>query len=390
MTKLQRVIGQLLTEIHQICAENDIEYVLHPKLTLFLMSGKGIPEHDDCRCVYMTAPNFQRFLKICGASLPKSRSLESLSTNPWYPEFYSARYGDTETFYMNINEGRNYVNHGIFIRIEILRAYPPNAMAKKLITMLELGWRANTYQYAMEGYGKWLVSKFLVRCLLLSGRKPVGGRLLKLAMRAYQCDNASVIVRKGTKNQIYKKEIFDRVQLLETDAGSFLIPLDWEGYVRAGLGKNTLKILETPDTPRLTVLENPYISGEKFLEACPHMDSFFKARLRIGGKRRKLRRLMDYRQYCWDMVNMAGDKYRLQSYYEKNRKRILNLAGAKNYDRLMTLFGPYIKAQKKYARYHQTFSLDREIDRIYYETLSMRGQGKFAARMKRYLRGGVK
>lgn len=386
MTKLQQTLYQLLKEIHEICVQNDITYTLHPQLVLFLQNELDIPENYDCRCVYMTVDDLHRFVSACGTNLPQNRSIESLHSNPTYPELYSARYSNTQTLCLNVNEGLNYVNNGIFIKIEVLRSYPKSSIKKKLLTMLELGWRANTYQYTNRFSKKELLSKTVVRFMMLLGRKNLSRFLYNFTLKAYQCENSKVRIRKdGWKSLALSKGVFEAELLTVSDDESFYIPIGWKKYLRTVFGSKYRQLLKKKYVPTMSIIENPYMSSEEFFKAYPQLGEFLKKRMGLHKETRRIKQLLKYRNYCWAMVNMAGDKYELKSYYDKNRTRILNLRKAKNNKRLMSLFKPYYKTQKKYAKYGQTFDIDPQIDKIYYYTLRENKKAAFANKMKELL-----
>lgn len=385
MTKLQQTLYQLLKEIHEICVANKIAYTLHPQLVLFLKNGLDIPENYDCRCVYMSAANLHRFVAVCRKNLPPNRGVDSLRTNPKYPEFYSARYSDTETLYLNVNEGFNYANNGLFIRIEALRSYPNSSIKRKLVSMMELGWRANTYQYTNRSSKKELLSKIAIRCMMLMGRRPLSRLLYHFSLKAYRCKNPKYRVRVKEKTVALPKKAFKRKKVRVSEEEFFYIPADWKKFLKSAYGKNYKQLLKKKYVPPISIIENPYISSEEFFKEYPDLGKFFRKRMRLRKDTRRMKKLLEYRDYCWAMVNMAGDKYRLKSYYDKNRAKILNLRKAKNYKKLMTLYKHYYKTQKKYEKYGQTFKIDPKIDKIYYETLRHNKKKAFANKMKELL-----
>lgn len=386
MTKLQQTLYQLMNEIHEICVKNKITYTLHPRLVLFLKNGLDIPEDFVCRCVYMPADDFHRFVSVCSANLPENRSIESLHSNPTYPELYSARYVNTDTLCLNINEGFNYVNNGLFIRIEMLRSYPKKSFKKKLISMLELGWRENTYQYNNVRYtNKQLISKIAVRCLMLLGRKNLSRILYNYTLKAYKCKNSKYRVCHKDKSMALPKSDFKPKLRRVADNERFYFPSGWKNFLESAYGKKYDRFLDKKYVPARSIIENPYMSSEEFFAQYPQLGEFLKKRMRFRKVVRKSKQLFEYRTYCWTMVNMAGDKFELKSYYDKNRQRIINLNEAKYYKKLMALFKPYYNAQKKYEMYGQTFSIDPEIDEIYYETLRNNGEKIFAEKMKKLL-----
>lgn len=385
MTKRQQVLYQLLKEIHKICEENEITYVLHPQLVLFLQNGLDIPENQKSRCVYMTSDNMHRFVSVCSRNLPKNRSIESLHSNPMYPYLYSARYGDTKTFHLNVNEGSNYINNVMFIQIEVLRSCPQSKIKKKILTILESGWRANTYQYGIRFRKKDFLSKAIVRCMLLIGRKNLSYWLYKLTSKVYQYENSLVLIRWKNQNLSFSRQTFEAEQFILFDGSLFYVPAGWREFLQIVFGEDYMRILEERYICPMSIIENPYMSGDSFFEKYPNLSVFFQNRIKFWKEKNKIETFYDYMNFCWTMVNMAADKYKLKSHYEKNRLRILDLKNDQKWSQLMTMFDAYYNTQKKYAKAKQTFTIDPELDQIYYETLCYNGKTDFAKKMKRYL-----
>lgn len=385
MTKLQEILYQLLREIHEICIENEIVYMLHPQLVLYLQNGLDIPEDQESRCVYMTSKDMHRFISVCDTCLPQNRYIESLHSNSMYPYLYNARYGNTETFYLDINEGTNYINNGIFIRIEVLRFCSQAKIKKKFLTILEAGWYANTYQYTIRFSGKDLLAKAIVRCMLLFGRKNLSRWLYSFTLKAYQHENQMVVVSWRNTNLILHQGIFELSQLTFADASTFCIPAGWRDYLQSVFKGDYMQMLEKRYIVPISTIENPFMSGNYFFKAYPKLRNFLRQRMKLWKVNMKNKIFGKYRVFCWEMVNMASDKYKLKKYYEENLLRILSLRKDKNWNQLMIIFEPYYRTQERYAKYKQTFSIDTELDKIYYETLCYNGKKKFAERMQKYL-----
>ena len=81
----QKVMLEILVEIHRICVENDITYWLEAGTLLGAIRHKGfIPWDDDCD-VSMPRKDYERFLQIAQEKLPETMFLQTKETDKEYP-----------------------------------------------------------------------------------------------------------------------------------------------------------------------------------------------------------------------------------------------------------------------------------------------------------------
>lgn len=157
--KETEVIMQLLSEIHDICQNNNIKYYLADDL--FLLAYEQLKEEEDNvedtddekeeerieqtpviqafsddredttdlprsdidirgGMIYMHPDDFLRFTKAVGKDERQNRALEWMGTNPVFPGLY-ARYVDTSTVYYTALRLCTEKQLGMFITINIIR-----------------------------------------------------------------------------------------------------------------------------------------------------------------------------------------------------------------------------------------------------------------------------
>lgn len=113
----QKVMLEILLEIHRICMENHITYWLEAGTLLGAIRHKGfIPWDDDCD-VSMPRKDYEKFLKIAQDKLPENMFLQTKETDPAYPLPW-AKIRKNGTLLIETGEtGEENYHHGIFVDI---------------------------------------------------------------------------------------------------------------------------------------------------------------------------------------------------------------------------------------------------------------------------------
>lgn len=113
----QKVMLEILVEIHRICVENDITYWLEAGTLLGAIRHKGfIPWDDDCD-VSMPRKDYERFLQIAQEKLPETMFLQTKETDKEYPLPW-AKIRKNGTLLIETGEtGEEKYHHGIFVDI---------------------------------------------------------------------------------------------------------------------------------------------------------------------------------------------------------------------------------------------------------------------------------
>lgn len=113
----QRVMLEILKEIHKICMKHDIKYTLIAGTLLGAIRHKGfIPWDDDCD-IAMLRPDYERFLEIAARELPEGYFLQTRKTDPGYPlNFTKIRKNNTLLIETGETGEENY-HHGVFVDI---------------------------------------------------------------------------------------------------------------------------------------------------------------------------------------------------------------------------------------------------------------------------------
>lgn len=126
----QKVMLDILKEIHKICISNDITYWLDAGTLLgALRHGGFIPWDDDCD-VCMERAEYNRFIAIAQEHLPEGYFLQTKDTDSEYPlNFAKIRKLGTELIETGESGDEKYC-HGIFVDIFPYDYYPSKWFVK--------------------------------------------------------------------------------------------------------------------------------------------------------------------------------------------------------------------------------------------------------------------
>lgn len=128
----QKVMLEILLEIHRICEENKITYWLEAGTLLGAVRHKGfIPWDDDCD-VAMPRKDYEKFLKIAQEKLPDNMFLQTEKTDSEYPIPW-AKIRKNGTILIETGEsGEEKYHHGIFVDIFPYDYYESEEIIRKL------------------------------------------------------------------------------------------------------------------------------------------------------------------------------------------------------------------------------------------------------------------
>lgn len=92
MSRENKEVIKLLTEIDKICKRQGISYVLGPQLTLCSVRNQEIAS-PHAGVVYMKTADMERFRQAVQEEIPDGRVVESMNNNKHFYGFFPAVYG---------------------------------------------------------------------------------------------------------------------------------------------------------------------------------------------------------------------------------------------------------------------------------------------------------
>lgn len=130
--ELKRVEYDLLKKFVSVCDDNNLKYFLLGGTLLGAVRHKGFIPWDDDIDVGMPRKDYEKFIKIAPSQLPEYIFLQTNETDSEYPQNF-AKLRNCNTTFIESSVKNLKINHGIYIDIFPLDAFPNNKLRQKII-----------------------------------------------------------------------------------------------------------------------------------------------------------------------------------------------------------------------------------------------------------------
>lgn len=242
----QKVMLEILCEIHRICIENNIRYWLYAGTLLGSIRHKGfIPWDDDCD-IAMMRDDYEKFLRIAQQYLPDDMHLQTRDIEPEYHLPFAKIRKDNTILIETGENGKEKYHHGIFVDI-----FPCDGYASGLF----IDWIRWTYLFRdkKKKYRKGTLKRALVTLYtnVVMGL-PVW---ISVKIRDFLIEHPS-LYRKGAdaKYVTYAIECFSPFRMKSCDifpvvlcsnifeGGDFYLPKNSDALLRAQYGDDYMEL----------------------------------------------------------------------------------------------------------------------------------------------------
>lgn len=140
MNELQKKEFELLTLFTQVCDQLGLQYFLVCGSALGAVKYQGFIPWDDDIDVGLLREDYERFLKEAPSLLPKHIFLQNYKTDPAFPAVFS-KLRNSNTTFIERSASRLPINHGIYIDVFPLDAYPDGKREQQC-----LEWKKQLYR----------------------------------------------------------------------------------------------------------------------------------------------------------------------------------------------------------------------------------------------------
>lgn len=185
MTEKARYADRLLEEFESICEDNNIEYRLAWGPENY---GSG---------VIMTPSNCRKFMDVVNSNHRDNRVIESWANSPNYPT-PTVRYVGTDSLCYNVLDYPNYMYHGVFVEINVLRELS-SSISDKYYNIAERGIYLNTYNFTTQKHKKnddKLLKRYDFICKLAGGVGALKKKTLMHILKSQDISLDSEVARK--------------------------------------------------------------------------------------------------------------------------------------------------------------------------------------------------
>ncbi len=383
MSRENKEVIKLLTEIDKICKRQGISYVLGPQLTLCSVRNQEIAS-PHAGVVYMKTADMERFRQAVQEEIPDGRVVESMNNNKHFYGFF-LRYTDLNTLCLRLNEGRNYKYPGMGVDILPIRGKQSFRLAHLWTRVQEVGWNQLADHYGDQTGRKKFLCGLAMRIRLLTGRGRLAKGLYKMLVRRTNVENPSEYVVCLKKKSVYfPRSVFEDTKLVELDGKKFPVPADTDTYLRCYYGANYMKKVLPVYTTKPSEMVSARIPFEDYFQEVGSQKSLIKQRFKARRKGRKARKKKEYLTWSWNHVKFCASKIELERYYLEQKNYILNLYKNKDYPQLEKFFAPYTRAMVRSLKNYEIFLTDEEILQVYLDVLGKTGRKALKNKIEKF------
>ena len=388
LTDKQYVQMELLSEIDQICNDNNLQYFLGTEIAYEAIKYNGLANYYDTITVYMPAADIYRFIDAVKKLNRKDRYVESLLNNPDFP-YVSVNYGSSDTLDLNMNRFGYFSHFGIYIDIQILRPEQDDSKAASSASDAENGWeRTHMLKDESEITSQREQMESSRRMQRLLGKNFAAKITFKRCVKKSRSSSYYIKKRWSAKETVYPKSFFDDYKMIDFEGRKFRIPSDTSLYLaknKGSISDDSRPQNERDPFGKLVDAEIPY--KEFFAEARAEgidFDDLWEMRKKVYRVTRPEKLATTERKKAWDYIFLCCDRYAMWDKYENRKQFLADLYDRKEFDALGEELDEYINlAISSFREKKLGLCFDKDIFDYMAAVLVQRGDGKLAEKIRK-------
>lgn len=357
----------LLDEIDQVCKDNGIDYTLTGNALIdAIRYGKVSKTYTDIT-IAMTPRNFRAFINLFQKSLPKDRVIDSILSNPYYPD-RSARYINTKTTSYQITAPW-YQHPGIHVSIRLLK----EPLGTKRNTKEKRIRKLNNLAYLLPKPFKWImtpVTKQHRKNLLES----IDSEPSYIKTAIITKPRRAVVMLESSEMEEYDTILLNnkKYQVMKSLPEKLRTQKPWLYAIEL---KDVRK-----DVNRVRSVHVPY---SNFLQQIPDKITtrYYLPKFHENILLKKIRRV-EKSKYSHKKIlfNIAYKFYvfKLNNKYAPMTDQLLALVTKKDFDQVECLLDEYIENFNYFFQYNKVLVFDPTVFAVYLELLKHQGKAEFA------------
>ncbi len=387
MNGAQAVLVKLLSEIHEVCQEENIPYFVAGEAALSAYrSGKFESDATHIEVLMLFEDALRLTKKL---SNRPHRTVESLYTNKKYPDI-SFRYCDTETTRVMLDSNNLPYEHWcICIDIQILRV-PFHGFWGRLTRTFERVWKlyrgySERIKKRIKHFGFWgrafdAVFRHTQGCCrallkpLFRHTQRKASFSDKLALRYYTGERVN-----------YSKHVFDSGKLVHLEEQPCFIAGKYSDYFVSMYGRDWPNKTIRPKQEKQTTIVDTCLPYKQFVmdivSAGETLDFTAEYAEQLAAKKR-YDALDSKITKAWNIAWRTEAKFRMQERYEPLKQNILSLQEQEKWPELIELFAEYDDVAITYEKKNLSVKFDEELFNIYLEILRRQGRDKLAKHLE--------
>ena len=362
--RIKQVLLQLLTEMKDICNENNIEYSLYGSTAAKILTTGTIDE-PFARIMVRN----QDFVKLCNIMEKrhiKGRSFDCMDNNPDYMD-YTARYSNSETTFIPLGYKGNVFKSGIYVEIVPLRVENHSKKTHRQLRFLEHGWEKHFCNMINYPSYKYILTVFPVNILkLFAGKKRISKWIFKKMAESHSGPFVSSCTIKCFNRTLaeFSFDPFKKIQEVTFEGETFAVSSNISNVLRKVYSRVWQKRALTPyNMGANIVLLN--VSCKQFVR------SMNKTNLWKKHFRKKSRQMF-----------RTGARARLYFYYRPKMELIRNLVEKQDYYRLSSIMSNNRMATLLAYKDGTGFAVNKELFDIQMMLFRFEGNEELANRLE--------
>lgn len=237
LRKVQLTQLEMMKVIHNICADNGINYYLCGGTTLGAVRHKGFIPWDDDLDIILPRNDYDKLMEVLKTQLPSAYWLQNYSTDSSYWQPFS-KIRKKDTVYKEVGmEGINDAKCGVWIDIFPLDyVKKPNTIGLKLrkylIQTIGFSLRQRVFKIKYSAFSRRYIPAILLwGCVPLNELKKLQVRLMKGKCRSGFSYFTSLSSSYDIEKETYPCEWFDKGVLASFEGAQFTIPKEYDRYL---------------------------------------------------------------------------------------------------------------------------------------------------------------
>lgn len=383
MTEAQQKLLDLAVELDAMCKRAGADYFLSRNTAFYAWRKKGFNENDVEFRVMMRPAAYKKFRAQFEKEKPADRYLEGPDSNTAFPEF-AFFYGDRNTLHFDVRKYPGANEHGIAVRIDIMRSSRQNKIKSLYWRMLETGREHKLGVIQTKSPRREFVSKAAVSFLtFFMGKKGFSRYFCKGVMKYASADPGKRMFTKdmGGKRVFFPSSSVRGKFMREFEGIEFPMPADYKNYLAAVIGRGWTKAKPVGVRPGMYDVVNADLPYAEYVASLDISPDFTKKRREMYALQSKALKYEKSGLRNWMIALRTRNRFRVARRYEPLMPRLRELQDEGKYAAMAKILLSYRKYTVYYLGKGMPFYINDELLGMLVKTEQVLGRGDFAAKV---------